>query len=81
MQSIHTNIYVNTNIHVEISTPIYSAANLYLLNQLNPSSNPNQLITSKDTSKDNIAKPRVVDSRSTRVQQLQIFLRLDIVRP
>ena len=33
MQSIHTNIYVNTNIHVEISTPIYSAANLYLLNQ------------------------------------------------
>ena len=77
MQSIHTNIYVNTNIHVEISTPIYSAANLYLLNQLNPSSNPNQLITSKD----NIAKPRVVDSRLTRVQQLQIFLRLDIVRP
>ena len=77
MQSVHTNIYVNTNIYVEISTPIYSAANLYLLNQLNPSSNPNQLITSKD----NIAKPRVVDSRLTRVQQLQIFLRLDIVRP
>ena len=77
MQSVHTNIYVNTNIYVEVSTPIYSAANLYLLNQLNPSSNPNQLITSKD----NIAKPRVVDSRLTRVQQLQIFLRLDIVRP
>ena len=74
-----TNTITNiiTNIHVEISTPIYSAANLYLLNQLNPSSNPNQLITSKD----NIAKPRVVDSRLTRVQQLQIFLRLDIVRP
>ena len=77
MQSVHTNIYVNTNIYVEVSTPIYSAANLYLLNQLNPSSNPNQLITSKD----NIATPIVVDSRLTRVQQLQIFLRLDIVRP